>query len=62
MWGDEVARQWLIIRAIETNPRDLIAAEIVQRAETPIGTIYQDLELLQHRDQSSLSLRPRIEL
>jgi hypothetical protein len=36
MWGDQLARQWRIIRAIETNPRDLIAAEIVQPRKPPV--------------------------
>lgn len=45
MRGDQLARQWGIIGAIEASPNGL--KEIAQREETGIRTIYRDLETLQ---------------
>ena len=47
MRGDQLARQWRIIRAIEASPNGLTVTEIAQREETGIRTIYRDLEALQ---------------
>jgi hypothetical protein len=47
MRGDQLARQWRIIRAIETSPSGLTVSEIAKREETGIRTIYRDLEALQ---------------
>ena len=47
MRGDQLARQWRIIRAIEATPNGLTVAEIAQREETGARTIYRDLEALQ---------------
>ena len=47
MRGDQLARQWRIIRAIEASPSGLTVAEIAKREETGIRTIYRDLEALQ---------------
>jgi len=47
MRGDQLARQWRIIRAIETSSSGLTVAEIAKREETGIRTIYRDLEALQ---------------
>jgi predicted DNA-binding transcriptional regulator YafY len=47
MRGDQLARQWRIIRAIETSPSGLTVSEISKREETGIRTIYRDLEALQ---------------
>jgi predicted DNA-binding transcriptional regulator YafY len=47
MRGDQLARQWRVIRAIEASPGGLTVAEIAQREETGIRTIYRDLEALQ---------------
>jgi hypothetical protein len=44
MRGDQLARQWRVIRAIEASPNGLTVAEIAQREETGIRTIYRDLE------------------
>jgi hypothetical protein len=44
MRGDQLARQWRVIRAIEAGPNGLTVAEIAQREETGIRTIYRDLE------------------
>jgi hypothetical protein len=46
MRGDQLARQWRIIRAIEASPTGLTVAEIAKREETGIRTIYRDLEAL----------------
>jgi len=34
MRGDQLARQWRLIRAIEASPNGLTVAEIVKREET----------------------------
>ncbi len=47
MRGDQLARQWRIIRAIEASTNGLTVTEIAQREETGIRTIYRDLEALQ---------------
>jgi len=47
MRGDQLARQWRIIRTIEASPNGLNVAEIAKREETGIRTIYRDLEALQ---------------
>jgi predicted DNA-binding transcriptional regulator YafY len=47
MRGDQLARQWRIIRAIEASPIGLTVNEIAEREETGIRTIYRDLEALQ---------------
>jgi predicted DNA-binding transcriptional regulator YafY len=47
MRGDQLARQWRVIRAIEASPNGLTVAEIANREETGIRTIYRDLEALQ---------------
>jgi predicted DNA-binding transcriptional regulator YafY len=47
MRGDQLARQWRIIRAIEASPSGLTVAEIAKRETTGIRTIYRDLEALQ---------------
>jgi len=47
MRGDQLVRQWRIIRAIEASPNGLTVTEIAQREEIGIRTIYRDLEALQ---------------
>ena len=47
MRGDQLARQWRVIRAIELSPNGLTVAEIAQKEETGARTIYRDLEALQ---------------
>ena len=47
MRGDHLARQWRVIRAIESGPNGLTVAEIARREETGARTIYRDLEALQ---------------
>ncbi len=47
MRGDQLARQWRIIREIEASPNGLTVSEIASREETGIRTIYRDLEALQ---------------
>jgi hypothetical protein len=47
MRGDQLARQWRLIRAIEASPNGLTVAETAQREETGIRTINRDLEALQ---------------
>jgi len=48
MRGDQLARPWGIIRAIEASPPNgVTVTEIAQREETGIRTIYLDLEAIQ---------------
>jgi len=47
MWGDQLARQFRIIREIEASPNGLTVVEIAKREETGIRTIYRGLEALQ---------------
>jgi hypothetical protein len=44
MRGDQLARQWRIIRAIEASPNGLTVSEIAKREEAGIRSIYRDLE------------------
>jgi len=44
MRGDQLSRQWRVIRAMEASPNGLTVAEIAEREETGIRTIYRDLE------------------
>ena len=44
MRGDQLARQWRIIRAIEASPNGLTVTEIARREETGIRTINRALE------------------
>jgi hypothetical protein len=44
MRGDQLARQWRVIRAIEASPNGLTVSEIANREETGIRTIYRDVE------------------
>ena len=46
MRGDQLARQWCIIRANKASPNGLTVTEIAQREETGIRTIYRELEAL----------------
>jgi predicted DNA-binding transcriptional regulator YafY len=47
MRGDQLARQWRIIRGIEASSSGLTVAEIAKREETGLRSIYRDLEALQ---------------
>jgi hypothetical protein len=47
MRGDQLARQWRIIWAIEASPNGLTVTEIAWREETGFRTIYRNLEALQ---------------
>ena len=44
MRGNQLTRLWRVVRAIEASPNGLTVAEIAQREETGIRTIYRDLE------------------
>ena len=47
MRGDQLARQWRIIRSIQASLNGLTVAEVAQRKETGALTIYRALEALQ---------------
>jgi predicted DNA-binding transcriptional regulator YafY len=46
MRGDQLSRQWRVVRAIEASPKGLTVAEFAKREETGIRTIYRDPEAL----------------
>ena len=47
MRGDQLARQWRVILAIEANPSQLTLTEIAQQVGTGVWKINRDLEALQ---------------
>jgi hypothetical protein len=47
MRGDQLSRQWRVVRAIEASPNGLTVAEIAKREDSGIRTICRDLEVLQ---------------
>lgn len=47
MRGTQVARQWKIIKLIEGRESGLTTEDLANRLETPVRTIYRDLEALQ---------------
>ncbi len=59
MRGDQLARQWRIIRAIEASPSGLTVTEIAEREETGIRTIYWDLEALHSPGHAKARSAPR---
>ena len=59
MRGDQLARQWRFIRAIESSPNGLTVAEIANREETGIRTIYRDLEALRPKCHAKAQSAPR---
>jgi len=59
MRGDQLARQWRVIRAIEASPNGLTVAEIARREGTGIRTIYRDLEALQDQCHAKAQSAPR---
>ncbi|MBW2182093.1 MAG: YafY family transcriptional regulator [Deltaproteobacteria bacterium] len=48
MRGDQLSRQWLILRRIESSKRGLTAAEIADLLKISLRTAYRDLDDLQH--------------
>jgi predicted DNA-binding transcriptional regulator YafY len=59
MRGDQLARQWRVIRAIEASSNGLTVAEIAKREETGIRTIYRDLEALRNQCHAKAQSAPR---
>ena len=59
MRGDQLARQWRVIRAIEASSNGLTVAEIANREETGIRTIYRDLEALLPKCHAKAQRAPR---
>ena len=47
MRGEQLARQWRIIRAIESSKAGLTVAELSRLEETGLRTVYRDMEALQ---------------
>jgi len=48
MRGDQLSRQWRIIRQIETSKTGLTAAEIADLGNVSLRTAYRDLDDLQY--------------
>lgn len=46
MRGDQLARQWRILQHIDSKRYGLTAAELAELTDTPVRTIYRDLEAL----------------
>jgi len=46
MRGDQLARQWRVIRAIESAKQGLTVAELARREQVGARTIYRDLDAL----------------
>jgi hypothetical protein len=59
MRGDQLARQWRVIRAIEASPNGLTVAEIAKREETGLRSIYRDLEALRNQCHAKAQSAPR---
>ncbi|MGD9818567.1 MAG: helix-turn-helix transcriptional regulator [Desulfomonilaceae bacterium] len=47
MRGDQMSRQWRIIKLIEAHANGIGAAELAKEVEVPIRTLYRDLEAIQ---------------
>jgi predicted DNA-binding transcriptional regulator YafY len=47
MRGSQLARQWKIIKLMESRKRGISAADISNELEAPVRTIYRDLESIQ---------------
>lgn len=48
MRGDQLSRQWLILRKIESSKKGLTAAEIADMMKIALRTAYRDLDDIQH--------------
>jgi hypothetical protein len=59
MRGDQLARQWRIIRSVEARSNGLPVAEITKGEETGIRTIYRDLEAPRYHDHAEAGRAPR---
>ena len=59
MRGDQLARQWRVIRAIEASSNGLTVAEMAKREEAGIRAIYRDLEALQPKCHAKAQSAPR---
>jgi predicted DNA-binding transcriptional regulator YafY len=47
MRGGQVARQWRVIRILESRKRGMTGVELAAELEVPLRTVYRDLEALQ---------------
>jgi len=47
MRGTQLARQWKIIRLMESRKRGITATELAHELEAPLRTVYRDLEAIQ---------------
>lgn len=47
MRGTQLARQWKIIRLIESRKRGMSGADLANELEVPLRTVYRDLEAIQ---------------
>lgn len=47
MRGSQMARQWRLIRIIESRTQGISATELAQELQVPLRTVYRDLEAIQ---------------
>ncbi len=47
MRGSQMARQWRLLRLIESRTQGMSAADLARELEAPLRTVYRDLEALQ---------------
>jgi predicted DNA-binding transcriptional regulator YafY len=47
MRGTQLARQWKVIRLIESRKRGITGAELASELEVPLRTVYRDLDAIQ---------------
>jgi predicted DNA-binding transcriptional regulator YafY len=47
MRGNQLARQWRIIRLIESRKRGITGGELADELEVPLRTVYRDLDAIQ---------------
>lgn len=47
MRGDQLGRQWRLLKRIETSPGGLTAAQLAEYEEVQLRTVYRDLDALQ---------------
>jgi predicted DNA-binding transcriptional regulator YafY len=48
MRGDQLARQWLIIRTLESSTHGITARELAREVRCSVRTLYRDLEALEY--------------
>ena len=50
MRGTQLARQWKIIKLIESHTKGITVTQLANELEVPLRTVYRDLEAIQRFD------------